>query len=101
MTLGFLYVVVFVFVFGLFYATPFVSVILARKHKIRLAGEQVVLLVLPIIAAVGFFRGDWATAVFGLVALAGYFLGLRHSRSKRRSAAEHPVIPGTTHKTDS
>ena len=73
-------------VFGAFFWTPTMSAYL-RKQNVTILGEVLAPIVLPIIAAVGVYKQDWSTATFGVMASAGYFLGLWYVRAKKRKAA--------------
>jgi len=80
-------VIVGVIILGAFFWTPTMSAHLLRKHKLKILGEELVPIVLPIIAGVGLYKQDWSTAMFGVVSSAGYFLGLWYVRSKNAKAA--------------
>lgn len=70
-------------VFGVFFWTPTMSAYLLRKHKLKVLGEELVPIALPIIAGFGVYKQDWSTATFGVMASAGYFLGLWYVRSQK------------------
>ncbi|MGH8751989.1 MAG: hypothetical protein ACREUV_09835 [Burkholderiales bacterium] len=74
-------------VFGAFFWTPTMSAYLLRKHNVKILGEVLIPIGLPIIAAVGVYKQDWSTATFGVMASAGYYLGLWYVRVKKRKAA--------------
>ncbi|HLQ01007.1 MAG TPA: hypothetical protein VK143_01770 [Burkholderiales bacterium] len=76
-------IIVSVIVLGMFFWTPVMSRHLLRKYNTKLLGEELALIGLPIIAAVGFYKQDWETAMFGLTASTGYFLGLWYVRKKK------------------
>lgn len=76
-----------VIVFGAFFWTPAMSAYLLRKHNVKILGEELVPIALPIIAVVGVYKQDWSTATFGVMASAGYILGLWYARFKKRKAA--------------
>lgn len=76
-------VIVAVIVFGMFFWTPSMSQYLLRKHKVKVLGEELVPIVMPIIAGIGFYKQEWEMGMFGLMASAGYLLGLWYVRSKR------------------
>lgn len=59
---------------------------LLRKHNLKVLGEGLVPIVMPIIAGIGIYEQDWSMATFGVMASAGYFLGLWHVRSKKAKA---------------
>lgn len=79
--------IVVIIVFGMFFWTPSMSDHLLRKHKVKILGEVLVPIVMPIIAGVGFYKQDWEMGVFGLTALAGYLLGLWYVRNKKEKVA--------------
>jgi len=71
----------------MFFWTPAMSNHLLRKHKMKILGEELVPIVLLIIAGVGFYQRDWSMGMFGLIASAGYFFGLWYVHKKRRRSA--------------
>ena len=83
MNFGLRDVIVSVIVFGMFFWTPTLSNLLLKKHNMKILGEELVPIILPIIAGVGFYQRDWSTGMFGLIASAGYFLGLWYARKKK------------------
>ena len=78
-------VIVSVIVFAMFFSTPTLSKHLRRKHKIKILGEELVPIILPLIAGVGFYQQDWSMSIFGLIASAGYFFGLWYVHKKMQS----------------
>lgn len=80
-------VIVDAIIFGAFFWTPSMSAHLLRKHKLKILGEELVPIVLPIIAGVGLYKQDWSVATFGVIASAGYFLGLWYVRNKKATSA--------------
>lgn len=74
-------------VFAGFFWTPTMSAYLLRKQNVKILGEELAPIVLPIITAVGVYEHDWPMATFGIIASAGYFLGLWYVCVKRRKAA--------------
>ena len=76
-------VIVSIIVFGMFFWTPTMSNFLLRKHNVKILGEELVPIALPIIASVGFYQQDWFMGIFGLIASAGYFIGLWHVHKKK------------------
>lgn len=83
MSLGIRDVIASVIVFGMFFWTPAMSNHLLHKYKMKILGEGIAPIVLPIIAGVGFYQRDWSMGMFGLIASVGYFLGLWHVRNKK------------------
>ncbi len=49
---------------------------MVRTYNIRILGEELILVVGPIIAVAGFYTGDWQMGMFGVMASAGYACGL-------------------------
>lgn len=80
-------IIVGLIVLGVFFWTPTLSAHILRKHKLKILGAELVPIVLPIIASVGIYKQDWQTAMFGISASVGYFLGLWHARTQKAKAA--------------
>jgi len=91
-------------VFGAFFWTPTMSAYLLRKHKLKILGEELVPIVLPIIAGVGVYKQDWSTAMFGVMASAGYLLGwwyVRVQKAKASSFSYYTLTPESARHTAS
>lgn len=84
-------VVVSAIIFGLFFYTPILSDIMVRTYNIKILGEELILVIGPIIAFAGFYTGDWQVGMFGVMASAGYASGLSylHKRSGQSNLARN------------
>ncbi len=67
--------ILFPLIFFGFFATPMMVEYMVRKYKVRLVGVELVALMAPVLAFVGFYKGDWETGIFGMCAWAGLWLG--------------------------
>jgi len=75
-------VIVNVIVFGMFFWTPTMSNYLLRKYKVKVLGEELVPIVLPIIAGILLYQREWSMGIFALIASVGYFMGLWYVHTK-------------------
>ena len=80
---------------GAFFLVPIGTEIMKKRYRIRVLGQELAGLVLPIIASVGFYKRDWEMGMFGLIASVGLFLGFWYIHKKNpRSDAIGMLLMG-------